>query len=573
MSARLSPRIGPSVVLSLLGAAAAAPAQEALTRMSVDSSGAESNGDSAQSRPSVSGDGRFVAFASDATNLVSGDTNNASDVFVKDVTSGATVRVSVDSGGVQGNKDSFSPSISGTGRFVAFTSLSNNLVTGDTNGFADVFLHDRDPDGNGIFDEGNGTTIRLSIRTSGLQGNGASGNPSISDNGEFIAFDSAANNLVASDTNLVKDVFVRDWVFSTTTRVSVDSTGVQGNDQSVSPSISRDGNVVGFTSSATNLVANDVNFQDDVFVRDRYAGVTEIVSVDSSGNGADNWSAGASVSNDGQFVAFYSWADNLVAGDTNGFGDVFLRDRSLGTTERVSVDSAGNEADGYSLVPAVSPDGMVVAFESGADDLVANDDNGLDDVFVRDRAAGTTSVASMNCLGAIGDSYSASPSITGDGRFVAFASYAGNLVPNDANGTGDAFLFDRSVNQSAQWFNYGVGWPGTLGIPGLTASGNPVFGTTINFDVGNSLGANTPGLLFAGLGRVSIPTSAGGTLLVDVLLTSPIVVLAGGDSLPATIPSDWSLCGVEVDLQVLELDPAASRKISFTPGLALVLGR
>jgi hypothetical protein len=568
-----SPRVPGLVLLSILGASARASAQQPITRMSVDSSGAEANGDSAASRVSVSGDGRYVAFASSASDLVAGDGNNKMDVFVHDVTTGATVRVSVDSSGVEGNNDSFSPAISGTGRFVAFTSLAKNLVTGDTNGFADVFLHDRDPDGNGIFDEGNGTTIRVSIRTSGLQGNGASGNPSISDNGEFIAFDSAASNLVASDTNLVKDVFVRDWVFSTTTRVSVDSTGLQANDQSVSPSISRDGNVVGFTSSATNLVANDTNFQDDVFVRDRYAGVTEIVSVDSAGNAADNWSAGASVSNDGQFVAFYSWADNLVAGDGNFQGDVFLRDRAAGTTERVSIDSAGNEADGYSLVPAVSPDGSVVAFESGADNLVANDTNGFDDVFVRDRLAGTTAVVSMNCLGAIGDGYSASPSITSDARFVAFASYASNLIPNDTNATGDAFLFDRSLNQDASWFNYGAGYPGTLGVPGLTASAAPVFGTTINVDLDNSLGANTPGLLFAGVSQAQILTSAGGALLVNPILIMPVVVLAGGDSFPASIPSDWSLCGVQVDLQVLELDAGAPKGISFTPGLDLVFGR
>jgi WD40 repeat protein len=573
MSPRQSPRIGASTVLALTLSASLAAAQEALTRMSVDSSGAESNGDSASSRPSVSGDGRFVAFASFADNLVAGDTNKAEDVFVHELATGITVRVSVDSSGIQGNRDSFSPSISATGRFVAFTSLANNLIASDTRGFADVFVHDRDPDGNGIYDEGNGITFRASIRTGGLEANGPSGNPSISDNGQFVAFDSSATNLVTADTNAVKDVFVRDWLTPKTTRVSVDSGGLQANDQSFSPSISRDGNVVGFTSSATNLVASDMNFQDDIFCRDLYAGATDLVSVDSFGGQGDNGSAGASLSNDGQFVAFYSFADNLVAGDGNSQGDVFLHDRAIGTTERVSVDSSGNESNGYSLLPSISADGLTVAFQSDASNLAQNDGNGLVDVFVRDRAYGTTAVASMNCVGQIGDGYSASPSITIDGRLTAFGSYATQLIVNDTNGQGDVYLFDRTVNQNAFWFNYGVGYSGTLGIPNLTASANPVFGTTFDVDVDNSLGAATPALLLAGLNQASIPTSAGGTLLVDILLIAPIVVAAGGDALSASIPQDPALCGVSLDLQVLEADAGAPHGISFTPGLDLVFGR
>ena len=573
MSPRRSLRVGGIVLLALVAASAAAPAQQPITRMSVDSSGAESDDDSAWSPPAISGDGRYVAFASYATNLVAGDTNGETDVFVKEVATGVLVRVSVDSSGVQGNRNSYSPAISSTGRFVAFTSLASNLVAGDTNGDTDVFVHDRDPDGNGIFDEGNGITFRVSIRTSGLEANSASGHPSISDDGSQVAFDSGASNLVVGDTNRVTDVFVRDWVVSQTTRVSVDSSGVQGDGESAAPSISRNGNVVGFHSFATNLVAHDVNNQYDVFVRDRSAGATEIVSVDSSGIAADKWSFGASLSDDGQFVAFYSWSDNLVAGDTNSTGDVFLRDRAARTTERVSVDSAGNEADGPSFSPAVSPDGTVVAYESGADNLVANDGNGLDDLFVRDRSAGTTSVVSMSCLGEFGDGFSTLTAITSDNRFVAFASYADNLIANDTNGFGDVLLLDRSVNQDASRFNYGGGYPGTLGVPTLLASADPVFGTTLDIDVGNSLGANTPALLLAGFGQASIPTSAGGTLLVDFVLMTPIVVLSGGDALSATIPSDFSLCGVQVDLQVLEIDAGAAHGISFTQGLDLVLGR
>jgi len=331
--------------------------------------------------------------------------------------------------------------------------------------------------------------------------------------------------------------------------------------------------VVGFVSSATDLVTGDMNGVDDVFVHDLTTGVTERVSVDSMGNAANDWSAGPSLSNDGQIVAFYSWANNLIATDKNGMGDVFVHDRMSGTTERVSVDSAGKGGNGYSLLPALSSDGSVVAFESGADNFVANDSNGFDDVFVRDRNAGTTAVASMSALGAIGDGYSANPAITADGRFVAFASYAGDLIPGDTNGQGDVYALDRSVNQDASWNNYGAGFPGTLGIPSLTASADPDFGTTIQVDVGNSLGAATPGLLFAGLSQASIPTSAGGTLLVNFVLMVPLDVPARGESLSASIPSDPSLVGVHVDLQVLELEAGAAQKISFTPGLELTFGR
>jgi Tol biopolymer transport system component len=559
--------------LGLLTSAAGASAQAALTRVSVDSYGAEADGDSAWNRPAFSSDGRFVAFASYATNLVYGDYNGVADVFVFDRASSVTVRVSIDSAGVEGNGDSYSASISGDGRFVAFTSWANNLVATDTFAFSDVFVHDRDPDVNGIFDEGNGITLRVSVRTNGTQANGNSGNPSISRDGTLVAFDSVASNLVAGDRNGVKDVFVHDWVVAQTTRVSLNSSGGEANDQSFSPAISPDGQVVAFVSSANDLVLADKNGVDDVFVHERATGLTEKASVDSAGNAANNWSAGASLSDDGSIVAFYSWADNLVASDKNGSGDVFVHDRATGVTERVSVDSSGTAANGYSLLPSLSSDGSVVAFESGADNLVAHDVNGFDDVFVHDRTTGATTIASMNGLGAIGDGYSAGPALTSDGRFVAFASYATNLITTDTNLQGDVYVLDRSVNQDASWNNYGAGYPGTLGIPSLTASADPVFGTTINVDVGNSLGLATPGLLFAGLSPASIPTSAGGTLLVNFVLMVPLVVSAGGESLPATIPYDPAFYGVQVCLQVLEADSGAAHKLSFTPGLALIFGR
>ncbi len=227
-------------------------------RVSADSSGVDGNGGSYE--PSISGDGRFVAFWSPATNLVPGDTNSKEDVFVHDRQSGTTTRVSVDSLGVQGNGASLFPSISGDGRFVAFQSRATNLVPGDTNGWSDVFVHDRQT----------GTTTRVSVDSSGVQGNLDSSFPSISGDGRFVAFYSFANNLVSGDTNGRADVLVHDRQSGTTTRVSIDSSGIQGKSLSEHPSISGDGRFVAFESAATNLVPGDTNAKRDVFVHGPY---------------------------------------------------------------------------------------------------------------------------------------------------------------------------------------------------------------------------------------------------------------------------------------------------------------
>jgi Tol biopolymer transport system component len=550
-----------------------AAAQDALARASVSSSGAQGNRDSGDaSPPAVSADLRFVAFESDASNLVAADGNHVSDVFVHDRTSGATVRVSVDSAGSEGDRSSEQPSISSDGRFVAFVSFATNLVAGDSNGVGDVFVRDRDPDGNGIYDEANATTTRVSVKTGGLQSNGNSFGPSISADGMLIAFFSFATNLVASDTNGDWDVFVYDQSGATTTRVSVTSSGGEANGNSEWPALSSDGSTVAFASFASNLVAGDGNGLFDVFVHELASGTTERVSVNSGGSEGDAASYLPSISSDGSVVAFESDADNLVSGDTNAYTDVFVRDRAAGTTTRASVDSAGNQGDFGSHGAALSGDGKAVAFWSFADDLVPGDANFASDVFLRDLAAGTTDLISDDCTGLIGDDDSLDPALSADASVVAFGSFATGLVTGDSNGACDVFVHDRAADVHASWSNYGAGFPGTLGVPSLTASANPVFGASFTIDVGNSLGATTSALLLIGLQRASIPTSAGGTLLVDLLLSMPLSLPAGGLSLPAGFPHDPALCGVTVDLQAIELDPGAAKKLSFTAGLELAPG-
>jgi Tol biopolymer transport system component len=403
-------------------------------RVSVSSAGAE--GSSFSDTPSISADGRYVAFRSIAENLVAGDTNGAFDVFVHDRQTGVTERVSVSSGGVEGNRDSDLPSISADGRHVAFRSSASNLVAGDTNGTADVFVYDRQ----------SGTTERVSVGSAGAQGNDASWNPSISADGHYVAFWSFASNLVAGDTNGSEDVFVHDRQSGATERVSVGSGGTQGNGRSNYPSISADGRYVAFSSEASNLVSGDTNGSHDVFVHDRQSGATARVSVSSGGVEGNRWSQVPSISADGRYVAFLSFASSLVPGDTNGREDVFVHDRQTGVTERVSVSSGGVQGNWDSGVGSISADGRYVAFRSFAENLVAGDTNGTYDVFVHDRQSGATDRVSVSSGGVQGNDRSEESSISADGRFVAFSSFASNLVAGDTNLLSDVFVHEYTLS-------------------------------------------------------------------------------------------------------------------------------
>jgi hypothetical protein len=407
-----------------------------ITRVSVDSAGNQGDYDPSVLffYPSISADGRFVAFPSGASNLVPGDTNGTRDIFVRDTLANITTRLSVNSAGNQGNNTSASPSISANGRFVAFSSSASNLIPGDINTNAEVFVRDTLTN----------TTTGISVGSAGNQGNGDSYRPSISGDGRFVAFLSRASNIVPGDTNLETDIFVRDTLTNTTTRVSLDSAGNQGNGDSYRPSISVDGRFVAFVSDASNLVPGDINTNAQIFVRDTLANTTTCVSVDSAGNQGDNTSDSLSISANGRFVAFGSFASNLVPGDTNLESDIFVRDTLTNTTTRVSLDSAGNQANSGSFQPSISADGRFVVFESLASNLVPGDTNGTRDIFVRDMLATTTTRVSVDSAGNQANSRSFEPSISADGRRIAFQSWASNLVPGDTNNSLDFFVFDTT---------------------------------------------------------------------------------------------------------------------------------
>jgi Tol biopolymer transport system component len=440
---------------------------------------------------SITPDGRFVAFTSYASNLVPGDTNNTSDVFIYDRQNASTERVSVDSFGNQADSHSGAgtPWMSADGRYVVFDSVAHNLVPGDTNNTTDVFLRDRQ----------NGSTTRVSVGLGGAQGDGSSDSPQISADGRFIAFHSSATNLIPGDTNGMNDIFVYEIQSGAMTRASVDSTGTQqANNGASQASISSDGRYVAFASYSTTLVPGDGNVACDIFVHDMQSGSTVRVSVDSSGVEGNHDSFSPSISADGRFVTFLSRADNLVPGDTNGFFDVFVHDMQSGTTERVSIDSNGNEENAAaSGVSYISADGRYVTFCSPAANLVPGDTNGQPDVFLRDRWNGTTERVSVNSLGLQGNGESGTSgiAISPNGRFVAFESGASNLVGDDTNTFPDIFLHDRAPSGFTSLCD-----PGTAGV--ITCPcGNPPSGPSRGCN--NSSATGGASLSVAGAAYVS----------------------------------------------------------------------
>ncbi|MBV6452474.1 MAG: hypothetical protein MHPDNHAH_03231 [Anaerolineales bacterium] len=398
-------------------------------RVSVDSVGAEAN--NASKRPSISGDGRFVAFESDASNLVPNDTNASTDIFVKDRQTGEVTRVSVDSAGLQADQGSGGAAISSDGRFVAFVSDASNLVPNDTNAATDVFLRDRQT----------GVTTRVSVSSSGEQANDFSDFPlAISSDGRYIVFNSDATNLVANDTNGATDVFLHDTQTGVTERISVASDGSQANNSSSSPSISTNGQFIAFASNASNLVSGDTNNVADLFVRDRATGTTTRVSVNTSGEQGDQASRSSAISGDGHYVVFLSKSSNFApgTGDFSGKDLVYLHDRQTGQTTLVSVHSDGSiMTAGLLDQPAISSNGRYVAFSF----YDKGENNGIMNIWVRDLQTSASTLAKSGNDSSFGSSLSA------DGSIVAFWSGASNLVAGDTNGAADIFTYEVQTAQ------------------------------------------------------------------------------------------------------------------------------
>lgn len=403
-----------------------------ITKLSITNSTEANN---ASINPSISGDGRFVVFESDASNLTPNDTNNATDVFLADILNSSIERISVGFDGTEANGASTNPVISSDGRYVAFESFASNLVAGDTNQSIDIFVYDRQT----------GSTSLVSVNSNGSQTTSHSFSPSISGNGQVIAFYSLATNLVDNDTNRAVDVFVHDTLSGSTERVSVDSNGNQANMASWQPRVSTNGQFVVFSSNASNLVVGDTNGAQDIFRYNRQDSSVLLVSNADDGQPGNGISAYAAVSGDGNVVVFESDATNLVANDNNATTDVFVFDIRQGSLSRVSLSLYGSDADAPSYQPAISHDGRFISFYTYASNLVAGDSNQFEDVFVYDRQTGNMELLTNTMDGQAANSSSFTASVNTDGRYVVLFSLASNLVTPDTNNVDDIFLFDRGV--------------------------------------------------------------------------------------------------------------------------------
>ena len=382
-------------------------------------------------------------FYSYSSNLVPGDTNGTTaDIFRKDTQTGAITLVSTASNGDQGNNESYDPSISADGRYVVFRSHSSNLVPGDTNGTTgDIFRKDTQT----------GAITLVSARAMAIKGIIESYHPSISADGRYVVFTSYVSNLVPGDTNGTPDIFRKDTQTGVLTLVSAASNNDQGNNLSYEPSISADGRYVVFTSHASNLVPGDTNGTPDIFRKDTQTGVITLVSAASNGDQGNNQSYHPSISANGQLVVFTSDANNLVNGDQNYLTDIFRHEIATGTTTIVSVTGVARRsrpptARAYSHGDQkLSADGRYVVFYSYASNLVPGDTNGTTDIFRKDTQTVAITLVSAASNGDQGNNESYDPSISADGRYVVFYSYASNLVPGDTNGTTDIFRKDTQT--------------------------------------------------------------------------------------------------------------------------------
>ena len=434
---------------ALLGPPGALAAHNVVEPISVAPDGAIGNdssvaGDHLGDYSDMTPDGRFVVFASAASNLVPGDTNGVGDVFVRDRSTGVTERVSVGRKGVQGDGDSnflgisTAPAISDDGRYVAFKSDASNLVRGDRNGLTDVFVRDRAAD----------ITERIS-------GDGGGDNPGISPDGNFVAFET-----FDFDGDSAQDIYLRDRATGTIERISVSHDGSEIFSPSEDPVVANAPNgrpIVAFASDAQNLVPDDGQRNIDVFVRDLSgpSPTTERVSVSSDEQpaGESDTSRNPAITPDGRFVAFQSNAQNFTpVAQTRLFSDVFVRDREAGTTVLASPNGGGGEAAGQSEDPEISADGRFVAFASFASDLIAgapDPDGGLvRDAFVRDLTSQSTEMISVNgahqdaTRDGFHDDVGAGP-VSADGLVTLMGTQADNLFAGDTNGVNDVYVSDR----------------------------------------------------------------------------------------------------------------------------------
>jgi hypothetical protein len=427
-----------TTVLALAAPASATSTKKPVTALASIATNGKS-GNSASTGSSLSSGGRFVAFDSTATNLVAGDTNGKKDIFVRDLLAATTTRVSVSTAGTAANGDSDQASISPNGRYVAFQSAATNLVPGDTNGKADIFLRDLVKN----------TTTRVSVADGGAQLTGGDSSlPTVSGDGTEVVFLTDATNAVPGDTNAKPDVFIRNVNAGFTERISVTSGEAALTAGGASPSMSSNGRYVVFDSTTTQI-PGDTDGSTDSFLRDRVLGTTEVVSIPNAGGLSNQPCQFPTVSDNGRYVAFQTKATGMTPVADSAETDAFVRDRTTGTTKLVSLTDGDQPASGGGATPQISADGSKVAFSSGSGDIVAGDTNGTTDLFVRDLSAGSTVRASVKTLGGQLSGLSFSGAISPDGSATSFTTLAEDGYSADTNNTFDVYV--RSTFEIGPW--------------------------------------------------------------------------------------------------------------------------
>lgn len=447
--------------VSLLLAAASARAQGDFEHINVAASGGLA--DAGASMPSLNHDGRYVVYSSTATNLVPGGTSGTRHIFLRDRTA-ATTTLITQRLGVEANGDSDAPVLSADGRFIAFHTEATNLVTFESNGYTDVYVYDRVAD----------TFTLVSNGASG--GGGAAGGsccPAISPDGRWVAFYSAAPDVVQNDTNGWTDAFVFDRSNATTQTASLGPGGVQGNyyttvtgigatsgQIAVTTNASGTGCFVAFQSMADNLVPGANWGETCVFLRDTALGVTTLVAANAAGAQATGATRGVTMTADARYVAFETRAPNLVPGDLTD-SDTFVRDTQAASVVKANLSSQQllGQTSFYSAPlpygPSMSADGRFVVFETKFAALAPNDTNLKNSIYMRDLVDQRTWRIDSGPRGEEPNDHCIAPWMSGDGRFVVFASLATNLLANDTNAAVDIFL--ESVRSTTYGFCFGDG--------------------------------------------------------------------------------------------------------------------
>ncbi|MCB0221706.1 MAG: hypothetical protein KDH09_18560 [Chrysiogenetes bacterium] len=390
------------------------------SRPSLVSKGAEGQGGDGDSLGSIANaDGRYSAFASDSDNFVQGDENSSSDIFFFDKEKGKAEAISVNDTGELGNGASTNGVMSSCARYLAYESDATNLVPGDTNGVTDIYFRDRHTN----------HTKRISITEKGVEPNAPSLQPSISGCGAFVAFTSAATTLSSADTHGVTQIYIKDQAFGGLRLVSLFN-GKPGEYASADPALSPNADEIAFQTSIKNLEADTRESTMQLVLTDLKTGEIVLVSRTPQNKPANGNSGEPAISRGGRYVVFSSDATDMTdTQNTHGGAEVFLYDRETSTVTQVSTTTIGRAPDGPSMHPSISDNGRYVAFESAATNLVPGDTNRSNDMFVLDRESSLIERTTVDADGNELEGDCIAGRISNDGRFVTFQSASEAVLP------------------------------------------------------------------------------------------------------------------------------------------------